>query len=330
MKKIALCIMACCCCLLQAQPSSYPDPVFDFKKYIIQNRTQTIIGQTNENTIVIPNSSWSVLRYGLGSDLIPCCVSTQYVYFDIDSIVTGKTYKKVFSCDDNLHENIRYEGLIREQDKKTYFIPKDSETEHLLYDFSLEEEMTFNCFDHGNPGLTELLYVKKSDIIEINGQPRKRLQLSFPPPSDDSIIDTWIESIGSLSEFLQPCYRLFTDGSVRELLCHYENNEVIYKNPSYSECYYDKEEDITSVKSTIINSLAVYPNPVDNVLIISSSNETVSIVKFTDVSGKTVYAKRLDANKEYNIDIGHFSSGLYFLHIYDANGLASTFKIIKR
>jgi hypothetical protein len=69
---------------------------------------------------------------------------------------------------------------------------------------------------------------------------------------------------------------------------------------------------------------------VDNVLTISSSNDAVSFVEFTDASGKTVYAKRLDVNKENKIDVNSFASGLYLLCVYDASGLASTFKIIKR
>lgn len=298
--------------------------------FMIISQTQTIAGQTDENTIVLPNSSWSVLRYGLGEYNIPCCVSTQYVYFGGDSIVADKTYKKIFSCDDRLHENIMYEGLIREQDKKTYLIPRNSETEYLLYDFSLEEGITFEYSYYSYPEFAELLYVKNSNIIEVNGYPQKCLQLSFPPPNDDWIIDTWIESIGSLSGILQPCYRLFMTGSVRKLLCHYENDELIYKNQAYSECYYDKVGDITSMESKTTNSLTVYPNPVDNVLTISSSNDAVSFVEFTDASGKTVYAKRLDVNKENKIDVNSFASGLYLLCVYDASGLASTFKIIKR
>jgi hypothetical protein len=294
--------------------------------YLIISQTQTIAGQTNGNTIVLPNSSWSILRYGVTYP-VPW-VSTQYVYFAGDSVVTDKTYKKVFSCDDKLHENITYEGLIREQDKKTWFICKDSETENLLYDFSLEEGMTFEYSSMYPEELPELLYVKNSDIIEINGETRKRLQLSFPPlPGDDWIVDTWIEGIGSLRGILQP---LLLDGVVSELLCHHKNDELIYKNPVYSECYYDKAEDITSMESKITNDLTVYPNPVDNILVISSSNDAVSFVEFTGVSGKTVYTKRLDANKENKIDMRRFAPGLYLLHVYDTNGLVSTAKIIKR
>ena len=43
------------------------------------------------NTIVNDNSSWATLTYGLGSWGIPCYISTQYVYFNGDSIIGGIT-----------------------------------------------------------------------------------------------------------------------------------------------------------------------------------------------------------------------------------------------
>jgi hypothetical protein len=312
--------------------------------FIITSQTQTIAGQTNDNTIVLPNNSWSVLRYGLSQQP---WVSTQYIYFDGDSTVADKTYQKVFSYDDELHENIKYEGLIREQDKKTYFIRENSETEYLLYDFSLEEGTNF---EYREPRIQIpvyddtpiILYVKKVDFVEINGIQTKRIQLTSPPPDDGVVCATWIEGVGSLTGLFYPQGIMRTPNNIIEtLLCHFQDNELIYKNPSWSKCYYDNEEDIiidnegiheniTSVKSVTTNSLAVYPNPVDNVLSISHTDEAVSFIRFTDVLGKTVYTKQFDTNKEYKIDMSRFASGLYFLYIHDLAGHPYTFKIIKR
>jgi len=215
--------------------------------------------QISTNTIVNDNSSWTILgEVALCSD---CPVWTQYIYFDGDSIVEDYSYKKVFSCNDKLHEITKYEGLMREQDMKTYFIPAHSETEYLLYDFSLEEGTTF---EHtGLSGSTVLLEVKFSDMVEINGVLKKRLQITYAPSSStDYIIDTWIEDVGSLSGILHPCKWDF-DGVINTLLCYYENNELIYKNPDYLECYYENN----SVRTIEKNSCFIYPNPVDNILI---------------------------------------------------------------
>jgi hypothetical protein len=188
---------------------------------------------------VRPNSSWSVLHYRTGP--IPS-VSTQYIYFDGDSIVAGKAYKKVFSCDDKLHENIRYEGLIRELDKKTYFIPKDFEAEYVLYDFSLEEGTNFEYQTQPQNSPT-ILYVKKVDFVENNGIQKKRIQFTSPPPDDDQVYATWIEGIGSLTGLLYPLGTYAPNSTIEILLCYYENDERVYKNQDYSECYYNNVED---------------------------------------------------------------------------------------
>ena len=72
--------------------------------------------------------------------------------------------------------------------------------EYLLYDFSLEEGMTFSL----SPEI-QLLEVKSSDMVEINGVLKKRLQITYSPSSFyDYIIDMWIEEVGSLHESLSP------------------------------------------------------------------------------------------------------------------------------
>jgi len=277
--------------------------------------------QTTNNTIVNDNSSWAV-RIENVCGIADCPIRTEYVYFDGDSIVADNPYKKVFSCDDKLLENSKYEGLMREQDQKTYFIRANSETEHMLYDFSLEEGMTFNLAP-----IQWLLEVKHSDMIEINGVLKKRLQIAYAPSSlYEDIIDTWIEGIGSLNGIISR--NGFTgNGATFALLCYYQNNELRYKNPAYSECYYNnREDDITSVQSITINDCDIFPNPVDDILRISCLNNVISRIEIFDNTGRQVY------NQVYKdtINVSSFSKGLYLLKLYDANEQVSEFKFIKK
>jgi hypothetical protein len=114
-----------------------------------------------------------------------------------------------------------------------------------------------------------------------------------------------------------------------EIPCN-ASTEYVYLSPAYSECYYDRAEDINSVQPVTNNYFTVYPNPVDDILVISSSGETISYVEFVDISGNKVYNKYLNTSrKDVLIDIHFFTSGLYFLKIYDTNEHVSLFKIIK-
>ena len=103
---------------------------------------QFVKAHESNNTIVVDKNSWATLCYGFGSSG-PCCVSTEYIYFEGDSVFNGLSYKKVFSCDDELHVSITFEGLIREYEQKTYIIKPNTEKEYLLYNFSIEEGMSF-------------------------------------------------------------------------------------------------------------------------------------------------------------------------------------------
>jgi len=279
------------------------------------------------NTIVNDNSSWAILAYGLGSWNIPCFISTQYIYLDRDSIISNNSYKKVFSCDDKLHENIKYEGLIREQNKKTYFIPANSETEYLLYDFSLEEGMTFE-YKCGLESRT--FYVSSVDFVEINGSTKKRIQIKTVSYADWTL-DTWIEEIGSLSGILNPCYRNFSGGGVRELLCYYQNDELIYKNSKYFECYYDKPEELIPFIQQPNIGVSVYPNPVtDALLTISSPNEIILSVQLVDISVDEIIYNNDDVHTNtYYIDVSVLQNGFYVLTVWLKNGQGGYFIVYK-
>lgn len=278
----------------------------------------------NNNTIVNDNSTWSVLEH---VGLAPYGrVWTQYIYFDGDSIIGINSFKKVFSCDDSLHQNIKYEGLIREEGKKTYFIPVNFDTAYLLYDFTLTEGTAFEYQNYQSQE-TFSLYVKHIDRIEINGILKTRILLTMPPPNDNQIVDTWIENIGSLSGIIYVTHNLFLDGVFYALLCYYQDDELIYKNPDYSKCYYDDPKELLSVETHINTSnVAVYPNPTNDYFIISDPNQTISSVEIFDVFGKKVYSQ-LHGN---TIDASSFSKGLYVIKMYNIDKQVSVFKIIKK
>jgi hypothetical protein len=281
--------------------------------------------QTYNNTIVNDNSSWSVLC------IIPMTgdiLRTDYYYFDGDSIFNEKTYKKVFSYRDELHLDRFFAGLIREENKKTYFVPYHIglETllkESILYDFSLEQGETFEyVMGFGDYSETETLYVLQSDYVLINNKQKKRLIIVLEY-SKEWVIDTVIENVGSLHGLLYPlCY--MCTGGFHELLCYYENNELIYKNSKYSECYYDGI--FNSVQEIANNGYTIFPNPVDDLLNISYSNNAISRIEIFDISGRKVY------NQTYKdiISVNSFSKGLYLLKVYDTNEQVSVFKIIKK
>jgi hypothetical protein len=246
---------------------------------------------------------------------MPRYIFTDYFYFDGDSAVAEHVYKKVFSHDAKLRESIKHEGLMREQEQKTYFIPASRERELLLYDFSLYDGMNF-AYQHWN------LYCNV-DSIDINCSMKKRIQIKQHPNSY-WIVDTWIEGMGSLQGIL--CTGLSASGGYSKLLCYFQNNELIYKNPDYSECYYDLENPPVSIKTIDTNDYFVYPNPVDDILTVSFLNNEISQIEIFNIDGKKIY-NQMHGN---NIDVSSFIKGIYILNLHNRKGEKSVIKFIKK
>jgi len=183
---------------------------------------------------------------------------------------------------------------------------------------------------HGEEPLKYSFYVKKNDFVEVNGVSLKQIQLAeVSVPDYGTICATWIEKIGSLDGLFYPCGML-NPGSKRELLCYFQNDELFYKNPNYSECYYDNHEDLASVQTVVIDNCYIYPNPVNDVLTVFSTNNTISQIEIFDASGKKVYCQTYEDTYRDNVNVSSFSKGLYLLKVYDTNSKVSVFKIIKR
>jgi len=294
------------------------------------------IKKVDNNTIVNDNSSWSVLSYVYGADSVGNTAivgaSTDYYFFDGDSIVGDKIYKKLYQYSNEQHTNRILSGFVREENQKTYFVDNkfvpNFSLENILYDFSLEEGNIFEKIKqsadyYGNIYRdTMYFFVQSCDTVIINSEPKKRMILKFS--ESDLMVDTVIENVGSLHGLLYPlCY--ICSGGFHELLCYSQNDELFYQNPKYSKCYWSLE-DFTSLKKLAVNVCHIFPNPADDIINISCLNNAISRIEIVDIAGKKVYSHTY---KEDTIDVSSFSKGLYLLKMYDTKGQVSLLKFIK-
>ena len=88
-----------------------------------------------------------------------------------DSVYQGKNYKIIYdyvSCSTN-EKNKYYVGLIREEDKRVYYVGRTTyndyyDTEILLYDFNLNVGDEFFY-----PYLSEKLQISRVDTVLVEG-----------------------------------------------------------------------------------------------------------------------------------------------------------------
>ena len=73
-------------------------------------------------------------------------------------------------------------------------------------------------------------------------------------------------------------------------------------------------------------SFAVYPNPANDVIIISTNGtDGSSVIRITDVLGKVVLQETISENKQ--IDVSEFKNGVYHINVIE-NGVSTKSKRI--
>lgn len=252
----------------------------------------------------------------LSFDPWPYCISPSELVE-----LNGKTYSKI-NYFPHPNESIEQEILYRGEDRKFYVIPQDSTEEILIYDFDLEVGDTFVATWGWQIWGAEVLEVWNTDtIITADGVARKRISLQ-----SNSSSGTWVEGIGSENWiFVYPSYTRWLEAGY-DFTCHFQGGEPIHSLWSNAEfCDLDALTNTSEIKL----GLDFYPNPVNNILNISTSEINIEKIKIIDLSGNTVYQKKINAQNFHLETESILKSGVYLLQAYGSDGSRITKKFIK-
>ena len=224
-----------------------------------------------------------------------------------DTIIGTKTYSKVDSC-----YNQGYVGAVRDSSGKVYYVPKDSLSEFLLYDFTLNYPDTVHCWDGD-------LIVGYIDSLLILGEYRKLI--GFENGGE------WLEGIGCRNGLFET-----TMGNVSgwcyELNCFSQNDTVFYGSATSGGCQLGLN--IQNQNPQI--ELLVYPNPISQFIHIylpkfnSNHNE---VFRVYDQTGNLV--KEWPANftdNTYTLNVTDFAPGNYILSLEGLQGILANEKFV--
>ncbi len=90
-------------------------------------------------------------------------------------------------------------------------------------------------------------------------------------------------------------------------------------------------QSVLSARNVTPDWLQVYPNPVGNLLNIVLLQDASMYISIRDLSGKELFSLHQEKSRNLSIDLSHFASGLYIIHVTDANRMNNfTRKIVKR
>ncbi len=85
----------------------------------------------------------------------------------------------------------------------------------------------------------------------------------------------------------------------------------------------------TVVDSVAHESAYVYPNPVSELLNVNGGNYSFTKISINSISGDVVFEKDGYDVKSTTVDVSHFSSGVYLVHLIGNNQGSRVFKILK-
>jgi hypothetical protein len=269
--------------------------------------------------ISIYGSATTRLQYGMFGDTI------------INSYTYHKIYQRTIICWDTTMTtgNSDLVGALREDSlKRVYFHPLNSsfgscstDSVYKIYDFSKETPGDTIQFFSASMGCyaREYLTIDYVDSILINGTYRKLFHFIEG--------ETWIEGIGSTRSLLSAITAIPTCSCTNALLCHKENDTLVYINPTYNFCYCSLGVNIHNEEKQ--NKIKVSPNPF-SVLTTLNTNEnlTGAILTVYNSNGQQVKKTEHISGNKITLHRDNLPSGLYFLLLTKDNKIFSSERLI--
>ena len=176
--------------------------------------------------------------------------SSYFIKLMGDTTINGLGYKKIMKSDDALHSKWTVNGCIREEQAtgKVFTFNNSAGKDMLLYDFSLKIGDSILTGDGQS-------YAKVTKVINgtFGNSTVIRKQICFFNSNADPL---WIEGIGSLWGVLEGLNSFYTTGADHKLVCYSENEQLIYHNPEFSNCF--PKGVYSNIHSSFINPSKVW------------------------------------------------------------------------
>lgn len=262
---------------------------------------------------------------------------TYSCWISSDTII-GQTRYKNLMCDAITYERTRtyYAGALREDTvNKQVFIklPGTGGDEQLAFTFNhaIGDTLRIDSFDNSQK---RIRYLNAIDTVDIGDKRLRRFEIcdayyknNFKTTPYYIFTDYWIEGVGSLKrmpdQLISPYW--WPEDNVEEpaLLCFWQKDEQIYKNPAYDSCVYTSP--YSSVNKNIRNheGIILYPNPVSGLLHVACAEPLLKI-ELLDMEGRLLRTTLRD-----EVDVSNLKEGIYFIQVTTGSGRTVTEPFIK-
>jgi hypothetical protein len=252
-------------------------------------------------------------------------LTTQTLMMVGDTTLDGVSYKKLYEKWSDFF-NIDYEliGYVREIPDKVYYRPIDQTDDYLLYDFGLgvgdSTFMYYGQYEWGG------VYVRIDSIVSkfIGETIRDCYYVSSRDEGYQNwaFYNTWIEGIGALQGFLNPCLCQQIGGYAwPKLLCYKDHGEILYMDDQYNTCIIGGSNSVEENET-----LNLFFDNYCSMLHFTGHWDPHSSVSIFNLLGQRVYFNGTLCND--HLDLNNLTPGLY-IAVLQSEKSVSCLKFIK-
>lgn len=231
---------------------------------------------------------------------IPHCEflsATNWLVHGDDTLINAQNYTKVM-------QDGSYFGAIRDANGEVYLVKKDSVTEILVYDFTVDVGDTVTVYDGFTAYPEDFVVNWEPDSILIYGNYRKRIQIGDVE---------WVEGIGNITQGLFGYNINNVSGWCYELECMSVNDSTLFPSEAQGSCYLGVN--IENIEDLHFN---IYPNPNETgILYVDYKSSDEINYTLMNIGGKIIYEDKLLSNEITLPD----SPGIYMLCLQGSFGV---------
>ncbi|MEO9531614.1 MAG: T9SS type A sorting domain-containing protein [Crocinitomicaceae bacterium] len=223
--------------------------------------------------------------------------ATNYCVYGEDTTINTNTYTIVRICEQNT-----YSGAWRDSSGVVYYVPVDSTTEYLLYDFTVQVGDTIPEVWMGE--VVNDLQVYQVDSTLIWGEYRKVIHIGDYP---------WIEGIGCTQGlFMNPWVNI--SDVCFELQCMSEHDTTLFPNEDIGSCYLG-----VGLEENLSPTVKIYPNPSTTGNVFVEANQEAGQLTYNIFNslGQIIASGILEEEQLFISD----KSGVYYLQISSVSGI---------
>lgn len=224
-----------------------------------------------------------------------------------DTVLSGVVYQTIWN---STVTPAVYHGALRNEEEsgKTWYRYPFTETEGLLYDFSLQSGDTARLVNQLFGSDTISLRVIGRDSVQIGGTWRRRITLTNYALS---LQEWWIEGIGSQWGVLNAGNSYYSAScGGQELLCYWENGQQLYQNSAFAVCDFGLPSALPEPEN---HPAHLWPNPASQRLFIAPTKKG-NTLDLINSSGIIVH-RVTTTDYQTEVPVERFAPGLYFVRL---------------